>query len=232
MSKRVIQDTAAIIVAGGSGKRMKRSLNKPYLEIAGKPILLWTVSRFQQVAEVGEIVVVYRKADQSLIAGMKKELRDAGATRFVIGGVRRQDSAARGVRACNKKLALVAIHDAARPLVRPASIRKVIRRARTTGCAMLARPVTDTTKREGKRGQVLKTVPRKGLWLAQTPQVIERKAYLAALRKANREGWEVTDDASIMERYGHRVALVKDSLENIKITQPEDLKIAEAFLSP
>jgi len=226
-------DVSVVIVAGGSGTRMKRSLNKPYIKVGGRPILLWTVEKLASVRQIAEIILVYRKQDHAQIKDLEKALRKAGVRRLVTGGRRRQDSVANGVRATSPSSSLVAIHDAVRPLVQPDAVRRVIARARKTGCAILAMPVNATLKRADnhKRDIVKTTVDRSGLWLAQTPQVIQRDLYLKALRRSDNQGWDFTDDAQLVEQYGHPVALVEDSSENIKITQPQDLVLAEAFLT-
>ena len=147
---------------------------------------------------------------------------------LVAGGATRQDSVLNAVRVARGEWVLV--HDAARPCVSRALIEAVRAAATPTGAALAALPVSDTVKRAAPDGSVVETLDRDEIWLAQTPQVFRREPFLAALESAHAAGWQGTDCASIMERAGHKVMLVKGEAENLKVTYAPDLERAAALL--
>lgn len=147
---------------------------------------------------------------------------------LVEGGATRQDSVLNAVRAAQSEWILV--HDAARPCVSQALIESTLAAARASGAAIAALPVSDTVKRAAPDGFIAQTLDRNEIWLAQTPQVFRREPFLAALQSAQNDGWQGTDCASIMERAGHRVALVRGEANNLKVTYAADLERAAAIL--
>ncbi len=147
---------------------------------------------------------------------------------LVEGGATRQDSVLNAVRVARGEWVLV--HDAARPCLSRALIEAVITAATSGGAAIAALPVSDTVKRAAPDGSIIETLNRDEIWLAQTPQVFRRAPFLAALQSAHSEGWQGTDCASIMERAGHQVMLVKGEAENFKVTYADDLARAAALL--
>ena len=149
---------------------------------------------------------------------------------IVLGGAERFDSVANALAKIRDDVELVAIHDAARPAVTSLMIDSVFGAAAKTGAALLAVPVSDTVKRGDDQGKVEATVPRKGLWLAQTPQVFRRDWLVQAYASRGKLGAEITDDAQLIEAAGHCVYLVTGSPSNIKITAREDIALAEAIL--
>lgn len=248
---------AAVIVAAGSSSRMGGKVKKPYLELRGKPVLSWTLSRLAHVPGLREIILVTRPEDRPRASRTAQQARIPKKVKvlFADGGARRQDSVLSGLRAASENCGLVLIHDAARPFPALEAIAAAIEAAHERGGAILAMQVKDTVKRELDHhliplaqkvsGQNLgtpeslngtkligKTVPRKGLWLAQTPQIFRRQQLLELFERFQREapGEEVTDDAAVYERYGHAVTLIESSATNLKITRSEDLQIAEAYL--
>ena len=148
---------------------------------------------------------------------------------LVEGGVTRQDSVLNAVRAAKSDWVLV--HDAARPCVSRALIESVLQAATATGAAIAALPVSDTVKRAARDGSIHETLNRDEIWLAQTPQIFRREPFLAALESAHSQDWQGTDCASIMERAGHQVALVKGEAENLKVTYASDLERAATILA-
>ena len=158
------------------------------------------------------------------------QTRDENAMPILLveGGATRQDSVTNAVRAAKSDWVLV--HDAARPCVSRALIQSVLQAATATGAAIAALPVSDTVKRAAPDGSISETLNRDEIWLAQTPQVFRREPFLAALENAQRDGWQGTDCASIMERAGHKVVLVKGESENLKVTYAPDLERAAAIL--
>ena len=220
---------AVILPAAGSGRRFGASANKLFAELAGQPVWYRTVQRIRSRPEVGRIVMAVSQADLTRFEGEYRGLLDDQKIEIVIGGVERTDSVRAGLDALrgDDSVRFVAVHDAARPLVSESDLAAVFAYASQTGAALLASGVSGTLKRSTDRGASSQTVDRRDMWLALTPQVFR----IELLRKAydHYRGRPATDDAELVERIGHPVALVKGSAENIKITHPEDLQIAEAI---
>jgi 2-C-methyl-D-erythritol 4-phosphate cytidylyltransferase len=216
---------AAVIVAAGQGLRMG-GLDKVLSPLGDEPILLRTTRPFQDSPAVSQIVIV--------IAGEKEEMCRqliggpawSKVSHICIGGPRRQDSVAEGLKRLNR-FDYVMIHDGARPLVTADLIARALDAARETGAAVAAVPVTDTIKRADGDLTVLETLSRQDLWAVQTPQVFRFDVIqIAHLQDAE----EATDDASLVERLGHKVKLFMGAYDNIKITTPDDLIVAENIL--
>lgn len=223
----------ALIPAAGMGKRMGASINKQYLLLAGKPILAHTLQLFQDAPFVDAIYPIvpldeipYCRDEVVNRYGLDK------VRQIVAGGAERQNSVMNGLRAvegCGDDT-VVLIHDGVRPFVPTAVLHRSVEVAREYEGALVAVPVKDTVKVvEG--GFVTATPPRVGLWLAQTPQAFRYGVIRAAHEVAEAEGFLGTDDASLVERLGDRVHVVIGDYRNIKITTPEDMILAEAFLS-
>jgi 2-C-methyl-D-erythritol 4-phosphate cytidylyltransferase len=229
---------AAIVVAAGSSSRMGGKVRKPYLSLRGKPILAWTLSALAKVKGLKQIVLVTRPDDREMAMGVAKKAKLPSRIKVLLadGGARRQDSVMNGLRASSPQCDLVLIHDAARPFPPMQAMADACQSALSSGAAILAVRVKDTVKREAdssKNGPSIETtIPRVGLWLAQTPQVFQRDLIIKLNEKLAREAphREVTDDASICEILQQSVALIESSDTNFKVTRPEDLRIAEAFL--
>jgi 2-C-methyl-D-erythritol 4-phosphate cytidylyltransferase len=222
--------TVALVLAAGRGERLGHPLPKGFVPLAGRPLLWHALAAMEAVAEIDRVVPVipagalgrYRTA----IAGAPG-LRKLAEP--VVGGRERQDSLRAGVAALPPGTTLVAVHDAARPCVRPDAVRRVIAAARAEGAAILAVPVRDTIKRV-VAGLVVETPPRAECWAAQTPQVFRVEILRAALAKAEAEGLLGTDDAQLVEALGVAVRVVPGDADNLKITGPEDLAQAEWLL--
>src|SRR5262245_53287684 len=223
--------TVALVLAAGRGERLGLSLPKGFAPLAGRPLLLHALAALDAVAELerlvpvipGDAVARYRAA----IAGEGAAWRLAAP---VVGGRERQDSVRAGLSALPPGTGLVAVHDAARPLVRPDAVRRVVEAAAATGAAILAAPVRDTIKRV-VAGRVAETPPRAECWAAQTPQVFRVEILREALAKADAEGVVGTDDAQLVEALGVEVRVVPGDPDNLKITGPEDLALAERLLA-
>jgi 2-C-methyl-D-erythritol 4-phosphate cytidylyltransferase len=223
----------AIIPAAGSGSRFGGQIPKQFVEIGGAPIIVHTLRRFDECDEIGAIIVALRPEEierfgQSLPAhGIRKSVR------LVNGGAERSDSILNALEAAKElQPEIVAVHDAVRPFVSPEQISEVIARAREIGAAILALPATDTIK-EVENGLIRRTIDRRRIWRAQTPQAFR----FDLLLRANEEARAVslpsaapTDDSFLIERQGLPVAVVEGSPNNIKITTPEDLLLAEKLL--
>jgi 2-C-methyl-D-erythritol 4-phosphate cytidylyltransferase len=213
----------AIIVAAGRSERMA-GVDKLLAPLAGRPLIAHALAVFAVHPSLDQIVIVVSESNQQPIAEVAKEV--APAARSVLGGDRRRDSVLAGLEAlvdCD----YVLVHDGARPLVTPDLIDAALEGARATGAALCAVPVTDTLKRADERGLVHSTVSREGLWLAQTPQ-----AFRADLLRRAHQATDVdaTDDAALVEWLGEPVRIVMGSPANLKVTTPEDLRLAEALL--
>ena len=220
---------AVIIPAAGSGRRFGAAANKLFAELAGQPVWYRTIERLRTRSEVGRIVMAVSQIDFPRFTGEYRRLVDEQNIELVIGGAERTDSVRSGLNSLNgdDSARFVAVHDAARPLVPASDLAAVLATASQTGAAILASPVAGTLKRTMDYGKSSKTIDRRDMWLALTPQVFR----IELLRNAydRYRGRPATDDAELVERIGHPVALVKGSAENIKITHPEDLQIAEAI---
>lgn len=221
-------DLGAVIVAAGSGTRMGTAEKKQFLIVQGKPVLAWTVDVFQAMPEVKQMVIVTAEADRDrceslgIVSGWNK------VSAFVIGGADRQASVLAGLRELPNEWVLV--HDGVRPFVRAEAIRRGLEAAQVHGAAVLAVPVKDTIKKVDAQGFIVDTPDRSALWAMHTPQIFRRERLITALEAAVRDGVVLTDDAAAVERLGDRIFLVKDDEENIKITTPSDLAIAELWL--
>jgi 2-C-methyl-D-erythritol 4-phosphate cytidylyltransferase len=222
---------AVILPAAGQSSRFGGEEKKPFAPLAGRAAWLWSAARFAARPDVCQCVVVVAPEDDE---GFRARFRaDLAALRIDVarGGAERFESVANALRLLRPEADLVAIHDAARPCVTADLIDAVFARAAETGAALLAVPVTDTVKLGDEAGRVTATVPRQGLWLAQTPQVFRRDWLEAASAARARLGRAVTDDAQLVEAAGHTVHLVTGSTWNLKITTRADLALAEAILA-
>lgn len=228
---------SGVVVAAGVGVRLAADLGpdsprKQYVKLVKRPLVLWATHALAQTEGVDEVVVVLHPDDLKLVeeGPLGRALRAAGATAFVAGGARRQDSVERGVQATRGGAdRFVLVHDAARPLLDPEDAARALTKARERGASLLAERVRDTVKRVDGDLRVKETLPRSELWLAQTPQVAGRDALLAALAAAR--AVEVTDEAMALERAGRTVVVVEALAPNFKVTTAPDLKRAEPVLA-
>lgn len=215
----------AIIVAAGSSTRMGQP--KLLIPLCGKPVLAHTLSAFDR-SSVDALVVVTREQDIPLFTSLGEQLTKPCT--FVTGGSTRQQSVANGIAAVPAQTTVVAIADGARPLVTPEEIDRVITVAVTSGAASAAVRAKDTIKQADADGIITATPDRSTLWQVQTPQVFSLPLYKRAMEAAARDGLDLTDDCQLAEHVGAKVTLVETSYENIKITTPEDIATATAFL--
>lgn len=216
----------AVILGAGSGTRMKSEKNKMLLDICGKTVIERSVETFLNLSDVDEIIVTVREQD---VDEFSKLLTDERIS-FVIGGSTRQQSVKNAIETIDDA-ELVIIHDGARPLVHEEDIDSTIKAAYEFGSAALAVPVKDTVKVVDKNGFVISTPDRSTLFAVQTPQIFKFDLYKSALEKATADGREFTDDCQLLEYVEQKVKMVVGSYENIKITTPEDIAVAEGILS-
>ena len=216
----------AVIVAAGTASRMG-GIDKVMAPIQGEPMIARTVRQFQNCDAIAEIVIVTREDLIIPITNLCKDMPKV--TAVVVGGKSRQESVNLGLNSLSKKVKLAAVHDGARPLITWQVIDRVVRAAHTYGAAAPAIPVKDTIK--VVEGFVVKNTPnRDTLRAIQTPQVFDFDMLRGALKKAELDGAQVTDDCSAVERLGLTVKIVEGDERNIKVTTPMDLKIAELLL--
>ena len=220
----------AIIAAAGSGKRMASERPKQFLQLAGIPIIIHTLNAFEQCESIHEIIVVL-PADASsefLEAANKYGLRKVA--KVVPGGKTRAESVKRGLTAIRSATAeIVAVHDGVRPLVTSDEITATVEAAKEHEAAILVAPATDTIK-QIKDETVVRTLERRELRHALTPQCFRYELLRRAYEQADVNDPTLTDDSSLVEKLGVKVAIVDGSSRNIKITTPQDLIIAEELL--
>ncbi len=223
-----LMKASAIIVAAGSGVRLGLATPKAFVRINCASLLLRVLQTIGMIEAIGEVVVM-------VPAGKQKSARaeaDAAGLQMPIkiaeGGAERQDSVRLALMLTSAEADLIVVHDAARPFATPAMFSTCIGAAAQTGAALVAVPVVDTLK-QVENGTVVATVPRDGLWYAQTPQAFRRELLVWAHESATRERITVTDDASLFEYLGLPVQVVQGSPLNLKITTQDDLTIGEAI---
>ena len=220
---------SAIVLAAGRGRRLKSRLSKPLARINAKPILIYSLEVLSRQSGIREIIVVANKNNLRAITTLVKKYRIPKVAAVILGGSRRQDSVANGLKCLDKNTDLVLIHDAARPFIKRCLVSRLIKEAGRHGAAIAGVRVKSTIKQAGIRNFLVeKTVSRQGLWEIQTPEVFRRDLILEAYRRFGSQ--DVTDDAMLVEKLrGSKVKIVEGSCRNIKITTPEDLRIAAAI---
>ena len=221
-----------LIPAAGKGNRMANSVKKPYLKLAQKPILAHTIQRFEQNTVVDAIFVVVDKDDFN---NCRTQVLDpytfTKVQELVAGGETRQISVYNGLRALSADVDFVVVHDGVRPFVTDETISACLTAADAYGAAVAAVPVKDTIKIADANAFILETPVRERLWAVQTPQVFRKSLLAEAHQTADARNLTATDDAALVEHLGFPVKLVMGSYANLKITTPEDLRVAEVLLS-
>lgn len=226
--KKALPAVCAVIVAAGSSQRMGGQ-NKLLLPLAGAPVLAHTLRAFEKCAAVRDIVLVCREQDILPYTELARSYGIGKLRTVTRGGDSRTASVLAGLRAAPADAALVAVHDGARPLVSEAVITEAVCAAAEHGAAAPVVPVKDSIKRIADR-TIAADVPRDTLAAVQTPQVFRRELLLRALEDATRSGRSFTDDCAAVEAMGQAVQATHGSYENIKITTPEDILVAQALL--
>lgn len=221
---------AAVIAAGGTGTRMNTGTPKQFLEIAGHPILLHTVENILSVERVSQVVIALPAEHIAAARSILNRRPMRIEIDCVHGGADRQDSVYCGVRQVRPGIDIIMVHDAVRPFCDRETIENVLEAAWEKGAAVPGLPATETIQRVSRKGRVLATPPRRELYAIQTPQAFHTEILEAALRRASREGFSGTDESSIVRWAGYPVYVVAGQQDNIKITRPIDLKLAELLL--
>ena len=221
----------AVIVAAGEGRRMGRNLPKPFLSLAGRPLILRTLSRFA-ASQARRVILVAAEKEQPKLEQLIRSDRELSGLEWLLqpGGRRRQDSVMQGLKRLDRDCQVVVVHDGARPLVAPALIDRCVEAALKEGAVVVGVPVRDTIKAVSPSRRIESTPPRDSLWEIQTPQAFRVEILREAYARAEREGIEATDDAMLVERLGKSVSVLEGDRSNIKITTPEDLLLAEALI--
>jgi len=218
-----------VIAAAGLSQRCKRE-DKLFYKINDKPVLVHAISAFQDSGLVDDIIVVVHEDKVELVGNMCTEFGLDKVSKVIVGGKTRPESVLYGIYAASKKARLIAIHDGARPCIDVDTIDKTIKKAAVCNAAAPAVSITSTVKRV-KEGIIDETVDREGLFEVQTPQVFKSEMIKGALTNVLKKEIDVTDDCMAVEKLGFSVFIVEGSRKNIKITESNDLLIAESFLS-
>lgn len=225
----VVANFAVILAAAGKSTRFGDLFyKKVYAPLAARPVWVYSAEFFNNRPDVKQIILVIDAEDREMFSEKYAGVAAMLSVEVTFGGARRSDSVMRGLEKVRKDIDFVAVHDAARPCLASKWVDALFAKAEETGAAILAEQVTSTVKRANDKLKIVETVPRDGLWLAQTPQVF-RKDWLSD-GYAKFQHLEVTDDAQLMEKAGRQVSLVPSSPMNLKITTKEDLKLAEQLL--
>ncbi len=214
---------AAIIVAGGSGKRFGSEIPKQFLNIKNKPMFLWSAQTFASLKEFKQIIIA---VPADMLAGLSKKYKNLPFI-FTAGGKERFDSVKNGLKVIEKSIDFIAIHDAARPLISPQDILAVLKNAVKSKAAIAAEKTKDTVKIV-KNGKITATLDRSTLWNAQTPQIFAAKLLFKAYSKKIDK--KTTDDSQLIENLDVKVAVVESKFPNFKITEKQDFKVAEKYL--
>jgi len=233
-AKEQLGDTALVLVAAGNSTRMElgKGERKPFVDLDGMTVLERAAEAFAALPRVAEIIVVAQKQDHKRV----RALAAAGGplarlTKIVAGGAERADSVRAGVEATNPALSLIAVHDAARPLIDVATVVAALATATARGGALVATRVHDTIKHSADGLAADATLDRSELWAAQTPQVFRRNDLLDWFARASADTFSPTDDAALCERYRGPVPLVEGPHTNFKLTTLADLDLARAIVA-
>ncbi len=218
---------SVIIPAAGFGERMGATIGKQFLLLNEKPILVHTLERFQSCADIQEIIVATQRSSFPIIEEFKKKYSLSKLKAPVEGGERRQDSIANALKVVDADAEIISVHDAVRPFVHLREITQSIETAKYFGASIVAVRAKDTMKQASTDGRVERTLNRASLWNVQTPQSFQRKILVDAYDFAFRNDIVATDDSYLAEEIGILPIIVEGSYENIKITTPDDLLLAE-----
>ncbi|NPC90812.1 2-C-methyl-D-erythritol 4-phosphate cytidylyltransferase [Bacillus sp. WMMC1349] len=221
-------DYQVIIPAAGQGKRMNVGKNKLFIKAKGTPVIIHTLKVFEHHSACKSIILVINEKEYDEFNRLLKEYHFITPIKIVTGGNERQHSVMQGIQAVGKE-GMVLVHDGARPFIKQEHIEQLVIKANETGAAIVAVPVKDTIKRV-QDNEITGTIERSSLWAAQTPQAFRLSILMNAHLKAEATGFFGTDDASLVEEAGGKVAIIQGDYQNIKLTTPDDLLVAEAIL--
>jgi 2-C-methyl-D-erythritol 4-phosphate cytidylyltransferase len=220
----------AVVPSAGIGKRFGAGTNKSFVTLGGRPLLLWALETLNASPEVREIIPVIKEADMEYAIGLFEQHNIPKVKRIAPGGKERQDSVYHGLNLIDDRECIVLVHDGVRPLIDPAVISAAAGQLKDCDGVVVGVPVKDTIK-EASGGEVKQTLVRDRLWAVQTPQLFPCDTIREAYGRAMKESFYSTDDSALVEKYGGRIRIVMGSYTNVKVTTPEDLRIAELFLT-
>ena len=221
----------ALIPAAGVGKRMGKSVAKQFLLLGDRPLLAHTLLSFERAPEIDEIIPILSQEDmENCLREIIERYGISKVRTLVVGGRERQDSVMNGLLKLGQDASIVVVHDGVRPFVTHDMIRESVALARKGECVAVGVPVKDTVKEVDARGMVRQTLERSRLWAIQTPQTFPAAVLKRAYEECSKQHVYGTDDAMLVERTGGRVRVIMGSYENIKITTPGDLILAEEIL--
>jgi 2-C-methyl-D-erythritol 4-phosphate cytidylyltransferase len=225
LREKAVSKFAVILPAAGQSRRFRdQHYKKPFAPLENRAVWLHAADRFLNRGDVKQVLIVISPEDRESFLGKFAANVTILGVEVVDGGAERSDSVANALARVRDDIDFVAIHDAARPCIADTWINDVFAAAEKTGAAILGVPVTSTLKRVGKDQMIQETVPRSDVWEAQTPQVFRRQLLIDAYARRGRE--PATDDSQLVERLGHKVAIVPGSPLNLKITTRDDLRLA------
>lgn len=211
---------------------MKANINKQYLLLKEKPIVAHTIEKFENNDNIDEIIVVTKDNEKEYCRINVVDKYDYKKVKSIVsGGEERQDSVYNGLKACNKDTKIVLIHDGVRPFIKTEEINEIIKETLKIDACVTGVKVKDTIKIVDDELNIVETPHRENLWAVHTPQAFSYNLILDAHEKCKSEEWTVTDDSMLIEKLGVKVKMIEGSYDNIKITSPEDLYIAESILS-
>ncbi|GIM33593.1 2-C-methyl-D-erythritol 4-phosphate cytidylyltransferase [Paraclostridium bifermentans] len=219
-----------VIVAAGTGSRMKKDINKQFIKLNNKEIVAHTIDKFYNSENIDDIVVVIREDEEEYFNKNIKEKYGFTNIKVAHGGNERQDSVFNGIKMLKKECDVVLIHDGARPFVTDDIIRRSINKANEHNAIVVGVKVKDTIKVVSDNGNIVDTPNRSYLWAVQTPQVFKYDIITKAYEDAYNNNYYGTDDAMLVERIGYNVKMIEGSYNNIKITTQEDLEFGEQIL--
>lgn len=219
-----------VIVAAGTGSRMKKDINKQFIKLKNKEIVAHTIEKFYNSENIDDIVVVIREDEEEYFNKNIKEKYGFTNIKVAHGGNERQDSVFNGIKTLKKECEVVLIHDGARPFVTDDIIKRSINKANEHNAIVVGVKVKDTIKVVSDNGNIIDTPNRSYLWAVQTPQVFKYDIITKAYEDAYNNNYYGTDDAMLVERIGYNVKIIEGSYNNIKITTQEDLEFGEQIL--
>lgn len=221
----------ALVPAAGMGRRMGKAVAKQFLPLGDKPMLAHTLLVFQRASEIDEIIPILSQEDMEMcLREVIEQYHITKVKTLVVGGKERQDSVANGLQKLEKDASIVMIHDGVRPFVTNEMIRESVELAKKGESVVVGVPIKDTIKEVDDKKIVRNTLERSRLWAVQTPQTFPVKVLKRAYEESYKRKISATDDATLVERMGGTVHVIMGSYDNIKITTPEDLILAEEIL--
>ncbi len=214
-----------IIPAAGKGKRLKSSISKPFINIGSRPLISYVLKTFSKLPEINSIIIACDKNAIKKIQNITKKYKLKKIKKIVVGGASRAQSVKNALRHIDEDTDYVVVHDAARPCVKNMIIKKAIKRAIQRKASCVCVPSIDTVKL-AKDNRIIKTIDRKNVWFAQTPQVFKKNIILKAYSQNFKNA---TDSSSLVEKMGQKVSIVKGDCSNIKVTTLSDLAVVQKY---